>query len=212
MGKFFSYDSPLIRGINKIVDCVLLSLLWILFSLPLITFGASSTALYYTVNKVIRHDRSHIWREFWGAFKSNFKQATGVWLIVAVFYYLLIANCLMMYQMSNIPLLILYLIFLGILIMWTIHLFAHIARFENKFGAILKNSLFLMVRHCVKTFSVLIIFVMAVILFLLWPLLGCILPVAYTFMATLLIEPIFRKYMSEEDKAAEDERNMVYYN
>lgn len=212
MGKFFSYDSPLIRGINKIVDCVLLSILWIVFSIPIITFGASTTALYYTVNKVIKHDRSHIWREFWKSFKSNFKQATGAWLVVAIFYYLLIANCLFMYQTGNLALLILYIVILAVLLMWTSHLFPHIARFENSFKQVLKNSLFLMVRHCVKTFSLLIIFVAAVAIFLVIPVTAFILPVGYMFMATIILEPIYRKYMSDEDREAEDERNMVYYN
>ena len=211
MGKFFSYDSPRIRGINKIVDCVLLSFFWLLFSTPIITFGAATTALYYTVNKVIRHDRSHVWREFWGAFKANFKQSTIIWLLVAFLYWLMIGNCILMYNAGNTVLLILYLVFVALLTMWVIHLFPHIARFENSTKVILKNCFFLMIRHCGKTFSVLILLVMAIILFLIWPILMFILPVAYNFMATLLLEPIYRKYMSEEDLEAEDERNMVYH-
>jgi uncharacterized membrane protein YesL len=212
MGKFFSYDSPLIQGINKIVDSIVLSLLWIVFSLPIITFGASTTALYYTVNKVLRHERSHLFREFWSSFKSNFKQSTIVWFVLALFYYLLITNCFIMYQSGNMVLLVLYIIFLALLIMWTSHLFPHIARFENKTSIILKNCFFLMIRHCIKTFSVLILFVMTLVVALIWWPAIFILPVGLSYAVSLLYEPIFRKYMSEEDAAAEDERNMVYRN
>ena len=84
MGNFFSTDGPLFEGMAYIINIIYVSVLWILFSIPIITIGASSTALYYTVTKVIRHGRSYIFREFWQSFKSNFKQSTAVWLIYLV--------------------------------------------------------------------------------------------------------------------------------
>ena len=76
-----STDNPLFTGLEYITNIIYASVLWILFSIPVITIGASSTALYYTVTKVIRHGRSYIFREFWQSFKSNLKQSTAVWLI-----------------------------------------------------------------------------------------------------------------------------------
>ena len=73
MGNFFSTDGPLFEGMAYIINIIYVSVLWILFSIPIITIGASSTALYYTVTKVIRHGRSYIFREFWQSFKSNLK-------------------------------------------------------------------------------------------------------------------------------------------
>ena len=84
MGNFFSMDGPLFEGMAYIINIIYVSVLWILFSIPIITIGASSTALYYTVTKVIRHGRSYIFREFWQSFKSNLKQSTAVWLIYLV--------------------------------------------------------------------------------------------------------------------------------
>ena len=77
-------DGPLFEGMAYIINIIYVSVLWILFSIPIITIGASSTALYYTVTKVIRHGRSYIFREFWQSFKSNLKQSTAVWLIYLV--------------------------------------------------------------------------------------------------------------------------------
>ena len=90
MGKLFNYDSGLIQFLNKIVDSVFLSVLWIIFSIPIFTSGAATAALYYTANKVIRHSRSHVLIEFWRAFKANFKKATIVTLILMVIYFLVI--------------------------------------------------------------------------------------------------------------------------
>ena len=44
---------------------------------------AATTALYYTTHKVLRCDRSYLWKEYKRAWKENFKQATICWLIFA---------------------------------------------------------------------------------------------------------------------------------
>lgn len=210
MGKFFSYDSGLFQAINKIVDCALLSILWLLFSIPIVTIGASSTALYYTVNKVIRHDRSHIWREFWSSFKSNFKQSTIVWLILMAAYYILITNCLIMYQANNTVFLVFYLGTICLLTMWMLHLFPHIARFANTTRAIMKNCALIAIRHILKSLVLLIIFAAACVLIFVWPIVIIIVPTLYTLAANFILETIFRRYMSDEDFEAEEERNRIY--
>lgn len=42
--KFFSVDSPLYRFLSKLLDVIRLNFLWILFSIPLVTIGASTVA------------------------------------------------------------------------------------------------------------------------------------------------------------------------
>ena len=82
MGGLFRYDGLLFRFINKMVDAVGLSLLWLITSLPLITMGAATTALYYTTHKVIHYDRGRVWPEYWKCFLSGFKQATPLGLFL----------------------------------------------------------------------------------------------------------------------------------
>ena len=65
------------------------------------TAGAATTALYYTVNKVIRNNRSYIGREFWHAFKTNFRQSTIVWLILLLLYAIMGFDCYVMYQYAK---------------------------------------------------------------------------------------------------------------
>ena len=60
----FSYDNKVFDVINKIVDWLFVSLLWLLFSLPVVTVGASTTALFETVHKVIRRGKGYVWRTF----------------------------------------------------------------------------------------------------------------------------------------------------
>lgn len=213
MGKLFSYDSGIIRTLNKIVDCVFLNFLWILFSIPIVTAGAATTALYYTANKVIRHDRSHVWREFWHAFKTNFKQSTIVWLLMMVAYWLLISNCLFFVKMvPNKAMLIFNIITICLVVIWMLHVFPHIARFQNKLKAIMKNCALMAIRHFLRSISLLLLLAAEIVLLFMWPILLFVLPTLYMVVASFILEPMYEKYMSEEDLEAEEERNRAYYN
>ena len=46
--SFMEYDSPIMAGIGKVIDIIWLSTLWFICCLPIVTIGASTTALYYT--------------------------------------------------------------------------------------------------------------------------------------------------------------------
>lgn len=217
MGRLFSYDSQLMQLLNKIADCVILSLLWLIFTIPVITFGASTTALYYTANKVIRHNRSHVWREFWGSFKTNFKQSTIVWLILLVLAYVLGIDFVFLYNIIKAGtiagwVLAPFIVMAAFVVMWAIYVFAYIARFHNNLKAIMKNSGRLVIRHLPQSLLLMIICIVAIVLTLFIPVLVCILPALVMLLMTVILESIFKRYMSEEDLAAEEERNRVYYN
>ncbi len=217
MAGLFSYESPLIQFLNKAVDCVFLSVLWMIFSLPIITMGPATCALYYTANKVIRHNRSHVLPEFWRSFKSSFKQGFLVGLILIVFYTVVIQNIYLYFGnfiegLITEPLLIFNVIMGLIVLPWFVFLFSYIARFENKLKAVLKNCLLISIRHIGVSFLLLVLLIVSGIIFWLYLPTIFILPALYMLLATFLIEPVYRRYMSDEDLQAENERNMVYYN
>ena len=82
MGKLFDLESPLFSGLNKMADLIYLNLLTFVCCIPIITIGASMTALNYVVLKMVRNEDSHLTRQFFKSFKQNFKQATIIWLII----------------------------------------------------------------------------------------------------------------------------------
>ena len=100
MGKYI-YDNPVFQKIEKWVDAFLLDLLWIFVSLPIVTIGASVTALYYTVNKVLIHERNELFSSFWSSFKSNFKQSTVLWLLLLLFLSMTCADTYVLYHLLN---------------------------------------------------------------------------------------------------------------
>ena len=79
---FFSPDNPVWRVFILIGRIWYLNILWLVCSLPVVTIGASTTALIYSCMK-LRDDDGYPTKNFFHSFKINFKQATIIWLIYA---------------------------------------------------------------------------------------------------------------------------------
>lgn len=80
MSNIFNLESPLWNILNKITDVIILSLLFIVTSIPLVTIGASLTALYYQMFRLSENTEGNIVKGYLKSFAENFKKATPVWL------------------------------------------------------------------------------------------------------------------------------------
>ena len=76
--KFLRYDGPLMNKLRLITDYVLVGLLWVISSIPVVTWGAATSAAYQTADISVRQGKGHIWKNFWTRFRKEFKQA--IWL------------------------------------------------------------------------------------------------------------------------------------
>lgn len=215
MGNLFNPENRLFQILNKIVGVMQLSLLWFLFSLPLITVGAATTALYYTTNKTLFKNRGYIWQEFWNAFKLNFKQSTIAWLVVVFLYILAIVDFYILHALavfannSNMDYIV-FAVLLALVTCWASYLFPCVARFENKTLLIMKNAFIMAILNLPWTVLLLVPFVLAIIVLVAFPPLLFFVPALYMCCSVLILERIFCKYMSPEDLAIEKERNQIY--
>ncbi len=82
MNKVFNPESPLMSGLSRALDLMILNILWVVCSLPIITFGAATTAVYYVTFRLNEGKDEHIIRSFFKSFASNFRQSTIIWLIL----------------------------------------------------------------------------------------------------------------------------------
>ena len=80
----FGIDSKFYEVVSKIADLVILNLIFVLCSLPIITIGASTTALYGVTKKMAGNREGYIFRNFFQLFKENFRQSTVMWIILLV--------------------------------------------------------------------------------------------------------------------------------
>ena len=80
--KFFSYESPASQVLLKLAYSCYLNLLWFVCSIPVLTVGAATTALYSVTLKIVNERENSLTRQFFKAFRDNFRQATVLWLIL----------------------------------------------------------------------------------------------------------------------------------
>lgn len=210
------FDNFIFRGISKILECIGVSLLWILFCIPVVTAGAATTALYYTVNKTIMHDRGYAVRGFISSFKSNFKQSTIIWLIFLVFLIIFGADFFIMVSFARAgePIgeyQIIFLVFGALLAAWALYVFPYIARFENRTKDVLRNTLIIATGNAPTTIILAGLFVMMCYIIYKWTPVIIVLPAVYNILKSMFIEKIFRKYMTPEQIEREQELNGVYY-
>lgn len=139
----FSMDSRFMHLLGRITDIVILNLCFIISCLPVITAGAGLTALYAVNLRMVRNEESYIFRDFWRAFKENFKQSTVCWLIFLAAGIIFIAD----YRMTDsMPVQLSWIFRIGLTILLFIYflvmsyVFPYIARFEDKLGICLKNA------------------------------------------------------------------------
>lgn len=80
----FSIDGKFYEAISKLVDLVILNILFLICCIPIVTIGASTTALYGVTKKMAKKREGYIVRNFFKLFQENFKQSTIMWLILFV--------------------------------------------------------------------------------------------------------------------------------
>ena len=146
----FDSDSPLIRGLSRIFDCMLLSVLTIICSLPVITVGAAVSACYDVMIRMALDRDNGIWKPYFKALGKNFKKGTVIWLICLVGIVFIGANYyLLSLEMEGISegvrsvIMVIVLLLTVLMGFVLIYVFPLQARYENKVGTTLKNALFI---------------------------------------------------------------------
>ena len=82
--NLFKYDSALSNGLARVIDLLILNILWIICSLPVITLGVATTALYYSMLKIAREKDCGITKMFFHSFFQNLKQGCGLTILFLV--------------------------------------------------------------------------------------------------------------------------------
>lgn len=155
MSKLFRMDSPLMRFLTKIADLMVLNILFCVTSIPLITIGASWTALYSVTLKMVRDEEGSVSRSYFRSFRQNFRQATLLWLGVLVVLALLALDIRVLNGMAGgtapglLRVGVEILALLGIMVLQ--YLFPSLARFEASLADTLKNACMMALAHLPKT-------------------------------------------------------------
>ena len=162
MADIFNLDNRFFRFVAKLTNLILLNILWIIFSIPIITMGTSTSAVYYVTLKMVKNEEGYIIKSFWKAFKQNLKQGiiievillvVGIIIYADIRYFLLKVN---IFSYLFIPILILVAM---IYIFSFIFIFPMIAKFNDSITDLLKNPLAISLRHPVASISMTVLLI-----------------------------------------------------
>lgn len=202
MHSLFDMDSPLMNGLQKVFDCVLLSLCWVAACIPVVTIGPACGALYRTVYRSIRRDEGGVLKTFWGTFRANWKSGILVWLPILAVYVLLVADAVILRVVMSGQLSPLYgitLVLIGVASVWAAYCTAYCVRFNGSTREVLWINLFLVLSHPLASIGVLLLLAAGAALALMVPYSVLFLPVLVCLAVSRPMEGVFRKHMRPED-------------
>lgn len=170
--KLFDLDSPLMQGLGKVADLLLLNLLALLCCIPVVTVGASMTALHYMALKMARNEECYIARGFFKSFKQNFKQATLIWLLMIFVMVVLVVDFLIMNNSGvefNVVIRVIITVFALFVFCGSIYVFPVLAKFENTIWRTIKNAFLMSVMQFPKTVLMVIFYIFPAVFLILLP-------------------------------------------
>ena len=214
MSNYLNYDNKFFSALGKIVDCCILSVLWIFCSIPIFTIGASSAAMYYTVHKVVRNGKGYVSRTFFDSFKENFKKSTVVWLIQLAALLVVTGDAAILgNELKNggtFGLLYYFFLVAWFLVwIWIIYACCYEARFVQTKKGILKKAAILAIAHLPWSLLILAIFAGTAVACMYIPVLIFLAPAVKYILYNVIMEKIFRKYMTEEEVRREQQDDMM---
>lgn len=203
--NIFSFNSWLSRFLYLVADIVLLHILWIICSLPIVTIGASTTALYSSCMKRIRRDEGYITGNFFGAFKSNFRQSTLIWLLLLAIGGILYMDLWIGLSVEGVLGKIMLVSCSMLLIPFfctVLYIFPVQAKFENRILDNLKNAFLMSLSNFQWTLFLAFILATFVLLTLVFPPFMGLMLIAgigiFGYLTSCVFVYVFRKYLPDE--------------
>lgn len=214
--KLFDLDSPIMQFLSRVYDLMYLNILFAICCIPFFTVGASLTAMYSVTLKMVKNEETYVGKEFFRAFRRNFKQATGIWLIVLAVALVLYGDYQIIAKLDipgrsaiQLALMCITLICFSMFL----YVFPILARFVNTVKGTIKNSLLMCIAHLPYTFLFLGIQIIILIIFshsayamyttMFISIIGGTSVVLY--VNSIFFRKIFKRYEPEEETADTDD-------
>ena len=205
MHNLFNYENPFIQFLVRVGDLMILNVLFILCSLPVVTLGASLTALHRVTQNMLFEQEEPLIKSFFRAFRQNFKQSTLAWLVELVVIVSLVCDVLLVMAYFNGGLAKAMYILVAVLAILVAGVFSYlmplIARYENGMRQQVNNAVVLAIIKLPKTVLLTLLNLLPVILLLIsvpvfvqtlifWVIIGF---AFVSFLTSSILKPVFQQ-------------------
>lgn len=200
MRGLFSFDGPLYKFCVLIYETFMLNLLWFLGSIPIITMGVSTSALYYVYGKKMRGKSYGIYSDFIKGYKESFKQALPLGAVMTLILSLSIFNLFKLNKMGSgySWLQILQLFIMLQILLIGVFLFPLVARFKMTLNELIRNSVVLAYKHIIVSVSSIVMLIALMLFTIFKPSFGLFFIGFYALISAYFIEKIFNTYVKYE--------------
>lgn len=140
---FLKPGSRFMNALGVLANLMILNFLTLLLCLPIITAGASLTAMHYVLLKIVKEEDPEIMTEYFHSFKMNFKQATIIWIIMVLIYAVMFVDWRITRmqgdQFAGIIIILLYGA-IAVIYLISLYVFPVLARYKNTIGGTFKTA------------------------------------------------------------------------
>lgn len=217
MRDFFNMDGPFFTVINRLGDLILLNILWLICCLPVVTIGASTTALYFETMKLAENNDGYVAKNFFRSFKENFLQSTIMWIVlffsgfgIGYILYNMLFHSESFSATTQLVGFSLTLMFCIIYAMIFVYVFPLQSKFVNKIRHTVKNALILGIRHLPMTAIIVASYAIAIFCFFnfsfLFPVFLLVGVAAIAYGQSFIFNKIFNIYINRNKTPEELEK------
>ncbi|MCR5235153.1 MAG: DUF624 domain-containing protein [Lachnospiraceae bacterium] len=223
MGKFFNLDSPFVQFMNRVADLMWLNILFLLCCIPVVTVGASVTAMYYVTLKMVRNEESYITKLFFKSFKQNFLQATVIWIIFITAGFLLFVDYRILSGQMGLNIdngtvrTVMQVLLIAVFIFYVFTItfvFPLLSKFDNTIKNTIKNAFIMSIRHFPATLGSIALLIIVFLLIYYIPIMSMfafiLLFSVSAYISSLMFVRVFDNYIpkTEETQEKDNENDM----
>ena len=209
--KAFSYDGGFYTYTSKIFDMLLLNLLWLIGCIPVITAGASFSALYFVTVHSVRGDEKGVFKEFWRVWKRDFKDSLPVWLIALAMYFVLFLNLGILREQEPKLIWLFFIVFfvlvLAFLTVFCCYFFPALSTFQMPKKWLLRFSFYAEIKHLPLSLILGAMFAGMYFAMMAVPWLIVVFPSVFALFSSFIIEPVFAKHKDENQDENQIDNN-----
>lgn len=171
--NFLHEETPVARLLSRFMDLILLNIFWLICSIPIITIGASTAALYDMTMRLALHEEVSVISDFFKSFAHHLKKGTLLYLLALAVGAFLALDFWSAIQW-NIPfkfVLQVLILSVGYFYLATVsHAIPALAYFDEPVIKTVKHGFFLAMRNGIFTVYVMILDLIPFVIFFLFPL------------------------------------------
>ena len=209
LSSLFNANNPFWRTFARVMDLFGLSLCWLVCSLPLITLGAATTALYDAVYHGVRREEPQVYARFFRTLRAEFKTATLVTLpalaLLVLYRFLFRLAFAVAVGGSDVAGVLVYayrLLFCVPLAVWLFAM-AALSRFNFRPVALAKTAGQLVFLHLPSAVAVTVLVLAGCRIMAWWPISVIFLPALAALGASFFLEKVFAPFLKPEPDCEE---------